>query len=645
MGNTEAFVSRDEKLRQAIEDEVGKLRAANPLELPAARSELSQLYVRKIEGTYNVERAKTDTDHAIDLLYIAYNTTPQNEDDIRNKIAGIMNRLVAAQHESERAMGSAMSAAADVLGSLRVIFPDWQDVRGCAGPDDADCVAEVKDFVKTDILVIAKKIKDKALSVKKELDGIAAIYEGIIKDTVIATSGSETALANRLRDKAAVEKEISETNAKREQLEELVKDLQSEVAKYEKMARDYESRANTAEERAFIMSIVQVGAQMLASTIPAAVTAATGAATGGASLIASAAANTVNRALGDKNGDAKGDTDADAQAIDLKKKISDKKTEVVASEKIISELKEKVTALEKDLEKEEKKEAKSKGSGGESAEASGGAGKGKDEGGQGVSEVAKGLRTRIAATKEELSSEEARYAALIGTLSGFQASLVALDKGLGRLTEKQESTAASLREMQMRMLDKVELYEKERRSQNAELVKINALLKGKRSEEETIHLTIQSLNVSLSALKRTREIITEIAFFFSSFANFMDLVGKESVLDIELFDRVVGRDKIRANAFQGLLQGVDKFFLRQAAEWNAVNVVADKFCKSFADGWSKLNKLSGKYITGSELEAYLKTASLRLEEIVADRDQASDQKILDLERYRQQLRDSAAAVA
>jgi len=71
--------------------------------------------------------------------------------------------------------------------------------------------------------------------------------------------------------------------------------------------------------------------------------------------------------------------------------------------------------------------------------------------------------------------------------------------------------------------------------------------------------------------------------------------------------------------------------------------VSDKFCKSFADGRSKLNRLGVRYITGNELETYLKAASLKLEEIVAEREEASKQKILDLDRYRQQLRDSAMA--
>ena len=64
--------------------------------------------------------------------------------------------------------------------------------------------------------------------------------------------------------------------------------------------------------------------------------------------------------------------------------------------------------------------------------------------------------------------------------------------------------------MQMNMLDKADQYEKERRTQSAELVKISALLKGQRSQQETIQLAIKSLNLSLSALKRTKEIVEEM---------------------------------------------------------------------------------------------------------------------------------------
>jgi hypothetical protein len=652
MADAAVFESREQKLNKDIEAQVAKLRAASPLELPAADAEVSKLYVKKIEGTYNVERAKKDTDNAIDLLYIAYNTTPQTEGDVRNKIAQIMDRLLAAQDASKEAMKRAMTAAGTVLGSLKNTFPDWKGVRKCKGPEDTKGVAEIKDFLKDDLLELAKKIKAKALGVKTELDGIAATYQSIITDTAAATAKSETALANRLKDKAAIEKEINETNAKREQLEELVKDLQLEVTRYDKMARDYESRASTAEERAFVMSIVQVGAQMVASAVPGIVTAVTGAATGGASLVASAAVSTVNRAVGDKNSDVKkSDTATDAEVIETKRKISEKRAEVTASEKKVTDAKKKVKDLENDLAEEEKKEkGEDKGKGKDAGTED--KGKGKDAGtedkGKGKdkvedSEVVKALKTRVAGAKTELAGEEDNHAKAVGALGGLQASLTALDKGLGKMTEKQENAAASLREMQMKMLDKVEAYEKERRTQNAELVKINALLKGKRSDEETIHLAIQSLNVSISALKRTKEIIQEIAFFFKSFADFMDRVSEETGVDIELFDGFVAKTKVRESAFENLVESGDAFFLRQNAQWHAVTFVSDKFCKSFTDGRSKINKLGGKYIYGSELETYLKGASVKIEEIAAEREEASKQKILDLDGYRKQLSDSAVA--
>jgi hypothetical protein len=336
MGNTAVFESREVKLNKEIEDQLGTLAAASPLKLPGADAEASRLYVQKIEGTYNIDRAKKCTDNVIDLLYIAYNTTPQTEGEARVQSSEIMGRLIKAQQESEREMRGAVRVADSVVRSLGNTFPDWLDVRECKGSEDAEGVAKIMDFIKSDLLKLAKEIKEKALGVKSKLDGIA-IYDDIIKDTVAAASKSETALVNRLKDKAKLEKELVE----------LGKDLQSEVA-----------------------------------------------------------------------------------------------------------------------------------------------------------------------------------------------------------------------------------------------------------------------------------------FFVKSFADFMHQVSAETGLDIELVDKFVGRDTVLKNAFDNLVLSTDKFFLRQAAEWNTITFVLDKLVKSIADGWSKMNNLSGKYITGNELKAYLETASQKLDEIVAERELASKQQDL-----------------
>lgn len=360
MANTVAFESRTAKLNKSIEVQIDKIIGESPFRLPTIDDEISRLYVNKIEGTYNVDRAKKDTDNAIDLLYIAYNTTTQKEGEIRTKIVDIMNRLIKSQQESEIAMSRAMNVSDFIVGKVGANHAEWLDVRSVQSADNTKGVDEIKEFLKNDLLTLARQIKEKALGVKKELDVIAASYDGIIKNTADVTSSSEKALASQLKDKAAMEKEIVESNARREQLDALVKDLQSEVQKYDKMARDYESRANTAEERAFIMSIVQIGAQMLAGALPAIVTALTASATGGASVVASAATNTLKRAVGDKNSDTKGDADDDQKAIATRKEIAEKKATTELSEKKVAELKGDLKNLNDELKKEQGKETSEK---------------------------------------------------------------------------------------------------------------------------------------------------------------------------------------------------------------------------------------------------------------------------------------------
>lgn len=625
MTNVSAFESREAKISSDIEEQTKKIGAVSPLKLPDRDHPIVKSYVQKIEGTYDVSRAKKDTDNAIDLLYIAYNTTPQEEGSIRVKISAIMDKLIKAQQDSELTMRRAMTVADSVLNLLKNNVPDWIDIK-----KDKD-VAEIKAFVSKDLIALAKDIKERALGIKNELQTIATTYTGIITETSAATATSETALGARIKGKEAIEKEIAQTNAERARLDSLVKDLQEEVENFNKKARDYEDRASTAESRAFIMQIVQVGAQMVSSAIPAIAMAATG---GGASILAASTLSTVTKATGDKaaaTSQAKPDNTDDA--IKARVEISNNKRDLDESEKKVKELKDKVKEIRTDLKSEKDKQGVADKADAETPAA-------EEEKADDPAAV-KAIKVRLKTAKDDLAKEEDKSKKLIGALAGLQASLEALDKGLGKLSAEQKDHAAGLREIQMKMLDKAEAYEKERRSQASELVKINALLKGKRTEEETIELAIKSLSISVKALKRTKEIIEEIAFFFKSFAEFMDGVSKEAKEAVDTFDIFVAKEKVRETVLGNLIEVVDKFFITQAGEWNATKIVSDKFNLSFADGWSKLNKLSGKYITGDELAAYLQTASVKLEEIAAEREAAANDKILALNNYRNQLRQDA----
>ena len=422
------------------------------------------------------------------------------------------------------------------------------------------------------------------------------------------------------------------STAKREQLETLVADLAEQVKKYEEAAKKYESRADSAEERAFIMSIVQVGAQMLASAIPSIVQGVTAAATGGASVVASAAASTATRVVGDKNAEGAKDPPKpnDADLIQAKKDIGLKTLEANAAKVDVDAAKKAVTDQEKVLKTQQETEGKTPAATTSTEKPE------KDD-----SETVKAIRKKIGEDKETLKTAEEKYTGLIAALSGLQAAMTALEKGLGEMSKKAENAATDLRKLQMEMLNKVETYEKERRNQNGELIKLRVLLQSQVTEQDTLQLAIQSLNVSISALKKTQEIIHEIAHFFTSFAAFMDQVVTETDNDIKLFDDAIGKDKIRQNYFTSLISGTDKFFLRQIAEWNAIRRVSEKFQETFAGGRSKLNKLRGDYITGDKLKAYLKEANTRIGQIVSERESDADQKVKDLESYRQEIAGSA----
>ncbi|MGV1985676.1 tyrosyl-tRNA deacylase [Agrobacterium sp. 22-221-1] len=622
MNNVVNLESRETKLNSAIDADVEAIVSKPEFSLPKADTALVRYYVDKIQGTYDVERAKRDTDNAIDLLYIAYNTTPQEEGKIRGRITAIMDNLIRAQQDSEITMRHAMGLANRVRVSVDDLFPDWLDVR--EGNDQG----EIKAFVSNDLIKLAKDIRDKALKVRDDLLEVAATYDGIIKATAQITDASEMVLSKRLDDKATMEREIREADARRQQLESLVNDLKVQVAEFEKKAREYEKRANTAEQRAFIMSIVRVGAQMISSAIPAIAMVAGGP----ASMLASS----VGGAL---SGQSKGGQDADGQgqggssrtpttgggktdAAATQSKLSEQKAELRKSEEKRDSLKTDIKSLE------DSRSALAKDADGADPKSSK------------AVELAE-LDKRLTARAAELKAQEEKIAGQQTLISSLQASLDALDKGLGKLTDEQQQQAASLRDMQMKMIDKAEAYENERRTQAAELIKINALLKGKQDESDKIKLAVQSLNVSITALKRMKEIIEEIAFFFKSFADFMQAVADDAAHQIKAIDNVAELEVIRKNRLAQLVRSVNEFFVRQTGQWYAVATVSERFNRSFADGWSKLNKLQGKYLTGAELTNYLAEASEKVSAIVAEREAAADAKIASLQAYRQDLSKTA----
>jgi len=611
MATEKKIVSIEFDVKKRIDKQVEEILKQDSITLPKINSPLVEDYIKKIEGTYNVSRSKEDTDNAIDLLYIAYNTTPQKEGKIRVGIDQLMTRLIAAQQESELKMRGAVNDAGRIVTSLNNFFIDWKDL-------DSDDNQELKDFVGEDLFDLAEEIKDRAEKISKELTQIASTYDEIIIDTTKMTSQGEQALARRLDNKKEIEDEITKHNADRLKLESLVKDLQEEVRKYDKMAREYKQQAETAEKRAFIMSIVQVGAQMISSAIPAITKGVMGVATGGASVIGSAAFTTARQMTNAETTTT--DDDNTAEVIETKKDISEQRAEEATLEREQTELEKKAQELlteQSNIENNEKIDSDTQ------------------------KQQLNAIKKRITRNNEKIAKKAEQLSASVSKLNALNEALKSLDKNMGKMADKQKKQATNLRTLQMNMLNKIEAFEKEKRTQAAELIKINALLIGQRTEAETIQLAIKSLNLSLKALKRVREIIIEISFFFKSFADFMQQIMENAGKQSTMIEKAIARETLSKRFTKRIKRNTNDFFVTQTAEWQAVEIVSAKFVDNFNDGWSKLNRLNGNYLTGDELKAYLDIAAEQIERISFSRKQRSLEKIAELSRYRDRIRAKA----
>ncbi|OOZ38216.1 hypothetical protein BOW53_16250 [Solemya pervernicosa gill symbiont] len=568
-------------------------------ELPEAGHPLVDDYVRRIQGTYDVSKSKSDTDNAIDLLYIAYNTTPQDEGDIRVSIDNLMSLLVDAQQKSELKMKKAYQSASYNTRLLGDLFFEWCEVRKAIDNPEL-----VKSFISEELYELANKIKKSAGIVVGDLENIVTTYDNIIIETTKTTSHSQESLANRLHNKEEINKEITKDNGDREKIESMVESLSADIQKYEKEANDIRSRAEKAEDRAFFTSLVKGFTDVITGVLPA----ITGGLTGGGN------SNTPRQLAHHEDDDSSGGSDADV--IKTKKDIADKSSELAASQREKDELEEKGKKLAVDREEIIKDE-------GSSDEAK--------------SSKLEAIDKRINANTSDLKNVDEKLSVAKVALDSLKGALKSLSESMGKQSSQQQGVAQNLRDQQMKMLEKVEAYEKEKRAQSAELVKINVLLKGKLTEKEVIELAVKSLNLSIKSLKRMREIVIEIKSFFMSFEDFMQMVMDDSVRQVELYDDALQRDHLTAGFISRIKRNIDEFFVTQSAEWLAAGNVSSKFVCNFNDGWNKLNKLSGTYLTGDDLKHYLDQASDKIELISNHRVQSSTEKLDVIKNYRDKM--------
>jgi hypothetical protein len=608
-----------------IETRLADLVAAENLLLPLPEDNLVKDYVRRIEGRYDVTKAKDDTDYAVSLLYIGFHATPPQYAEIRNILDPLMGNLIELQTKSESAMTNSLDKSGFIRSDLKELFTAWAEIVKEGTAEDT------KDFLRNDLIKVAQKIHRIAADLNHKLNEVAQGYTLIIEKTDKATIEAQTALAKEITYRATVEAEIAEAKAEQAKLESMVKDLEDYVRKYERMANDFKQQAETAEEQSFIMGIVSVFSEVISASIPAITAACTGAATGGASLVAGAAAGTIRKMTEPATEAPPPVSDQTAKAIELKKQIADKVSEKTKLDDQLHEL----VAKSDSLKEEKNKLVDGKKDDSIEKEIKDSSDKDKKNAAENKKSEISGAEKRIEDNDKEIAEIKEKASNTQTAITSLTNALNALEKGSAEISKKQENHAGNLRQLQMQTLEKVDQYERERRKEHAELVKINALLKGNVSKEESIRLAIKSLGLGLTALQAMRSIIVEIAYFFHSFANFMTLVVESAEAEEQKIADVMKRDGLSSVYIKRVRRETTSFLISQYAQWVAIGLVSTKFVSVFNSGWSKLNTLKGKYLTEEERSAYLPTAAATITEIANKRQQASEERIAKVEYYKQ----------
>ncbi|MNG65319.1 hypothetical protein D3C81_113310 [compost metagenome] len=612
------------ELNSRINEEVKHISDTSPLSLPTGTSKIISCYVDRIQGSYNVDRAKLDTESAVNLLYIAYNTTPQDEAGTRKKIEDIAENLKNAQKSSQFEMQGTVTATKLLLKDIDINFEDWREVRE---PDKATKeinVENLKEYLKDDLLSLAKRIKDNATTLKAKLDATAKTYDQLIKDIQDVSQASQFVLEKRLKDRAKIQEQILAMQAKEKSLKHFIEDLQADVKKYNDLSADYEKQAVKAEDRAYILSIIQIGAQVISAALPPIASALAASSSGGASVVASGALSTITHAketIHEHQGDSKDSTQS--QIAKMKEKTS--------TEEQITHLDAEISTLSKDLDTLRSTSNKTEHS--------------ENNSGTHDNTEPSALDKKITEKEQELARKRSKRNKLAITLASLSDSLAALDKGLGSAVEGLKTQASTLREMQMKLLDKAEAFEKEKRTQTRELDEISVLLAGRRSQEETMQLTVLSLNVSITALKRAKEIVDEISLFFGSFAAFMAQTIQENERDVSYLSGFIENKKHRKSALSRLIKLGDEFFICRTAEWSAINDICSRFHESFASSTQLSIHLLAIYLNEEELKSYLKTVPAKLQQIIAARNAASKEKIANISDYRKGIQQGVISKA
>lgn len=562
--------------------------------LPKSNSNLVSLYIRQASAGYNIDGARNDVISTVELLSIAYSATPQKAGVLRVAISDIQQDVIAAQGNSELAMNDAYNSAKNMLEDIEYAFEDWNDA------------SDKQAFLTEDFSDLVTSLQKKAADISYKLKETANIFGSIHKKTSDTTSSSEFFLGTELDIQQKIEEEIMQYQADEAELESLITGLQAAIAKFNKRASDFAAQAKTAENRAFISGIIQTGATAISSVVSAYTMGSAG-----------VALNALNSKSSDASSIDQTDSKMPISEITSDKNAAELETEIITKQRTVDESQKKVDDLSKTVGDAESKVKTQKDK--------------NDDTSTGKATLTQ-LEVNLEQQKTTLAKEKEDLSTALRVLAATKALLQQTAAIAEEIRSEQKDQAAGLRALQAEALKKVDEYEAEKIKQDAKLVRTAVLLRGRQTKKSTITLSVQSLNLSVTSLKKVQSIISEVAFFFENFSNFLKGMAEQA-------DRMAGRISNYASKTdrETTTRRIVEFFIGQYGQWLATQDITSRFQAAFQDGRIEMNRLSGKYLSGDELKEYLLTAADRIDDIATAREKASKVRITNIQDAKKEL--------
>ncbi|MBD2438785.1 hypothetical protein [Nostoc sp. FACHB-110] len=588
--------SLNKKIKDAIES------YSNKQEMPEPNSDIVRLYQEKITKNYDVSRSKNEIENAVELLSIAYNATPIKAGEIRVKIAKIHQDVIRSQEDAELMMNKVVREAGRISKELTSIF----SILKKSNED------QKKDFILNEFSDVIENIKTKASDIHDGLIEVAQSFGKISEETLNATSSSELVLSSEVKEREKAQQAIAEYEAKQASIENLLESLRESIKKYNKFAEEMSQKADTAEKRAFITQLVQIGAQTVAA-VAGVVSMSMGGSAGMATRVStSTIRNVTNQG---KTGDESDDSESDENPAEIETSKANAQLDKAKAQDKVGELEKHIIDINDKIEKNKQEQ-------------------------QSTTKKAEleQLKNNLKQKQKELDNAKENLEELSNKLENLQKRLDKISKYASEVSKQQIESGNSFRNLQLDFLNKAEAYEKEKMKNDAELIQIKALLVSKASVHESIELTVKTLILSIKSLKQVKNILEEVAAFFKNFAAFLEEVSKDAEEQSKLINKAAtsktGRDSF---AMQRAVEGINEFTISQCAEWYATEDLAKQFVDVFNSGWRMMNGMSGKYLGEQELKSYIVTAANRIEEIAKSREQAANAKVFHIKEYREKL--------